>query len=396
MASYKNNVRVFPGVQRLRSAEDSWFILKGSFDIPFFILVLTLLGIGLIMLFSASHANALYYTGSSYAYIYRQLLIAIAGVVFMIVISFFNYRKLHYFAFLSYIVSVALLCVTHFMPARQGAQRWIIIGGHQFQPSELAKVALVIFMADMICRFGDRMGEFKIGTLMFLAILGGIALPLVTQPHLSATIIVGIMSVAMMYVGGARLKHLFIVVGACLTVAALAYIFFPSIQELFAHAARRLEYWLDPFSDPQGAGYQTVQSLYAIGSGGFFGVGLGESRQKYMYLPEVQNDFVFAIVCEELGFIWAAAIIVLFALLVWRGFTIALKARDRFGSLIVIGLVTQVGVQAMLNIAVVTNTVPNTGISLPFFSYGGTALLVMLWQMGLVLSVSRQINYEKE
>lgn len=363
---------------------------------PFMILVLTLLAIGLIMLFSASHASAFYRQGNSYAFIFQQLIVAAVGVVVMVLISFFNYRKLHHLALLGYVGSVGLLALTHFMPSIQGARRWIVIAGHQFQPSEIAKACLVVFLAHIMCKYFDRMGEFKIGILLMGSVFAVMALPLVTQPHLSATILLFSMTAAMMFVGGVKINHIMAIVVLGLIVATLAYLFVPGVEKLFAHAERRLQYWIDPFKDAQGAGYQSVQSLYAIGSGGILGVGLGESRQKYMYLPEVQNDFVFAVVCEEFGFMGATFIIILFALLVWRGFAIAMKARDKFGALIVVGLITQVGVQAFLNIAVVTNTVPNTGISLPFFSYGGTALLVMLAQMGLILSVSRQINYEKE
>lgn len=364
-------------------------------DLPFLVLVLVLLSIGLIMLFSASHANAFYYEENSFVYIAKQSVFALIGIFIMFAVSYVNYKFYRYIAAIAYIASFLLVCLTRFMPVHQGARRWIVIGSFQFQPSEIAKVALVLFLAHIIAKYYNRMNELKIGIFLMLAIMGIMVAPIFIQPHLSATVIFIGITGAMMFTGGARLKHLFVFAGIAVSAILIVLFLTPIGEQLFAHAHVRLQYWLDPFKDMQGKGYQSVQSLYAIGSGGVLGVGLGESRQKYMYLPEVQNDFVFAIVCEELGFIGAAVVVILFAMLVWRGYVIAMKCRDKFGSLVVIGLVTQIGLQAFLNIAVVTNTLPNTGISLPFFSYGGTALVVMLAQIGIILGVSRQCSYEK-
>ena len=210
------------------------------------------------------------------------------------------------------------------------------------------------------------------------------------EPHLSATVLVLAIGVVLMVVGGLSIKY---IIGGAGFVAAGGIIFV--ISGAISYVADRLNYWIDPWSDAQGKGFQTIQSLLAIGSGGVLGRGIGQSRQKYLYLPEPHNDFIFSIVCEELGLIGAAVIILLFCLLVWRGFTIAMRSNDKFGSLLALGLTFQVGLQAMLNIWVVTNTMPNTGISLPFFSYGGTSLVILLAEMGVILSVSRDANLEK-
>ncbi|MBQ8599063.1 MAG: FtsW/RodA/SpoVE family cell cycle protein, partial [Oscillospiraceae bacterium] len=235
------------------------------------------------------------------------------------------------------------------------------------------------------------------GTWRYIVLYGIVAVILIFQPHLSGTLLIGFIALTMMLLGGTKISNLLkIGVPVLLLILFAAFLMKDFIVEQFAHVVTRLTYWLDPFSTTDSGSYQTRQSLLAIGSGGLWGVGFGESRQKHMYLPEVRNDFVFAIVCEELGFIGACLVIVLFAMLVWRGYHIAMNARDRFGSLLVAGITTQIGLQAFLNIAVVTNLVPNTGISLPFFSYGGTALLIMLAEIGVVLSVSRQARHEKE
>lgn len=373
------------------------FIIGGRFDMPFLILVLSLLGIGLIVLFSASHASAYYYEGNSYYYIWRQLAFAIAGVVFMLAASFVNYHFIRHFARFLYLLSLVLMAACYLFDPYQGARRWIYLGFTNFQPSEIAKFALILLYAHLIDKYKDKMGDFKIGTMWFICLYLGIAAILLPQPHLSATILIGIIAVTMMLVGGSRFRYLFFLgMGAFVFGLIVLVVFQDFLAEYFSHVVVRLTYWLDPFSTNDPGSYQTRQSLLAIGSGGLWGVGLGDSRQKHMYLPEVRNDFVFAIACEELGFIGATAIIVLFAMMVWRGYTIAMRARDRFGTMLVVGIITQVGVQAFLNIAVVTNLVPNTGISLPFFSYGGTALLIMMAEIGVVLGVSRQSRYEKE
>ena len=361
-------------------------------DLPLLTLVLVLLTIGLVMLFSASYATAYYNEGSSFAFISRQLLWAGLGVFLMFVISKVNYHIFHRLAFVILLIALALLVIVLFMPPVNGCRRWIFIGSiANIQPSEIAKFAVTVMFAQLASTFGDKMKTFRYGVLPFLLILGIVGALMVLEPHLSGTIIIMCIGLSIMLVGGTRI--LWFVIGGALVVAAIAgAIMIPGVIE---YAMSRIEFWLHPENDPLGSGFQTLQSLYAISSGGLLGLGLGSSRQKFMYLPESENDFIFAIVCEELGFVGAAIILILFALLIWRGFVIAMKARDKFGCLIAVGLTVQVGLQALLNVAVVTNTIPNTGISLPFFSYGGSSLLMLLAQMGVLLSISRDANIEK-
>ncbi len=366
---------------------------RGSMDLIFLILVLTLLGIGLIMLFSASYAYAYYYDGNSFHYITRQLAFAVVGVVALLVVSQIDYHILRRFALLLLGGTLFLLVLVLFYHTQATAKRWIpIVGTFTFQPSELTKFTIVVVFAHLISLNYDRMSDPRYGLWPFLSIMGIIALLMVLQPHLSGTILILSIGVVMMFIGGTNLK--WFALGGLFLVGAVVVIIF--IPDAVPYAMSRLEHWINPASDPTGAGYQTLQSLYAIGSGGLLGVGIGNSRQKHLYLPEPQNDFVFSVVCEELGFVGATIILLLFVLLVWRGFAIAMRCRDRFGSMLAVGLTTQVGVQTILNIAVVSNTIPNTGISLPFFSYGGTALCMLLAQMGVVLSVSRYSTVEKE
>lgn len=365
---------------------------KGGVDLTFLLFVLVLLVFGLVMMFSASYAYAYYYDGNSFHYITRQLIFAIMGLGTMAFFASWDYHIWHRFAWLSLAVSVVLLILVFTQPSVNDAHRWIWIGSQSFQPSEIAKFSLVLVFAHMISINYDKMKTFRYGILPFgviLVLLAGLIMP---EPHLSATVLVVLLGAVMIFVGGASLKWFGL---AALGGGALAGVamMIPAIRD---RAMYRIEIWLDPFLDPQGAGFQTVQSLYAIGSGGLLGAGIGNSRQKYLFLPEPQNDFVFAVVCEELGFVGAVLVILFFALLVWRGLMIAVKARDRFGTMLATGLTAQVGLQAVLNVAVVTNSIPNTGISLPFFSYGGTSLMMLLAQMGIILSISRQTALEKE
>ena len=365
---------------------------RNGIDLTFLFLVLILLSIGLIMMFSASYASSYYETGDSFYYIKRQLLFAVVGVVMMLAIANIDYRILHRFAFLIYAGTLFLLVVVLIVPTREDAKRWINLGFTTFQPSELAKFAIVLIFAHLISVNYERMKNPRYGVWPFLVLLGVVVMLMLLEPHLSGTILIVSIGVVMMFVGGTDLKW-FMLGGVLIGVAIVAAVLIPGVVP---YAMDRLQYWIDPWSDPQNKGFQTIQSLYAIGSGGLMGVGIGNSRQKHLYLPEPHNDFVFSVVCEELGFIGATLIILLFVLLIWRGYVVAMRCRDRFGSMLAVGLTTQVGVQTVLNIAVVSNTIPNTGISLPFFSYGGTALVMLLCEMGVILSVSRQTNIEKE
>ena len=366
--------------------------VKGNIDLTFLVLVLTLLVLGLVLMFSASYAYAYYYEGNSFHYITRQLVWAGLGLMAMAFLSTWDYHIWHRFAWLAFGVTIIMLVIVYFMPARNDAHRWIFVFGQQFQPTEVAKFSIVLLFSHMISLNYDKMKTFQYGILPYGIILVLYAGLIVFEPHLSATILIMGLGVVLIFVGGASLKWFGLGALGGVGLVGVAMMI-PSINE---RAMYRINVWKDPFIEPQVSGFQTIQSLYAIGSGGLMGAGIGNSRQKYLFLPEPQNDFVFAIICEEIGFVGAVLIILLFALLICRGFMIAVKARDRFGMLMATGLTAQVGIQTVLNIAVVTNTIPNTGISLPFFSYGGSALLMLLAQMGIILSISRQTALEKE
>ena len=373
-------------LQRLRGR----LAARPSLDVPFLAVLLLLLCYGLIMLFSAGYAVALYRRGDAYTYIRPQLLFALLGVAAMYAASLVDYHIWHRLAWPLMGLSLVLLVVVLFMPEYNGCKRWIVLPGlGTLQPSEIAKFSVVLVFAHIISLNHDRMKTFSTGVLPFGLILGVVAVLMLLEPHLSGTLLILGIGAVLMFVGGTGLRWFGIAGGLGVGAIAAAIIALP---ELVPYATDRLASWRDPFADPLGEGHQTIQSLYAIASGGLTGLGLGNSRQKYLYVPEPQNDFIFSILCEELGFVGAALVVGLFLLLLLRGLSIAVRARDKFGALLVVGFVVQVVLQAVLNIAVVTNTIPNTGISLPFFSSGGTSLLMLLGEMGIVLSVSRQAD----
>lgn len=374
----------------------SWlkiFSLKSGMDLPFLFLVLTILVIGLVMMFSASYPNAYYlHGGNSFYFIKNQVIFAILGVIGMFAVSTVDYHYFHKWAIPVLGISFLLLLVVLVMPAKNGVHRWIQFGSFGFQASEITKFAIVLSFAHFININFHRMNTFKYGILPYLIILVPTLILLALEPHISCCAIVVLLAAGMLFVGGIQLKWFGMVLGGI----ASALLYLVLFTDKLTYANDRISGWLDPFSPAAGVDtWQTRQGLYAIGSGGLFGLGLGNSRQKYLYIPEPQNDFIFAVVCEELGFIGAVVILLLFALLVWRGMVISIRAKDKFGSLLGIGLTAQVGLQVLLNIAVVTNTIPNTGISLPFFSYGGTSLMMLLAQMGIVLAISRSSRIEK-
>ncbi len=357
---------------------------RGMLDLPFLILTLLLVTIGVIMMFSASYARAYADEGNSAFYFWKQLRFALIGIAGMYAASRFNYQLWRPFSLFLAAGCFVLLLLTPLIGFEEGgATRWIAVPGlGSFQPSEVAKLAVVLLFANMISNFREKMNSFRYGVLPFAGVLAVTAGLLALEPHLSATLIISATGAVMMFLGGTPKKWFLIGFGVALVGAALYLAIFP-------YAAARLESWRDPFSDPSDSGLQLVQSLYAIGSGGLMGLGFGKSRQKYLYLPEEHNDYIFAIVCEELGFIGAVVIILLFVLLIVRGFLIAQRARDRFGTLVAAGLSTLLALQVFFNIGVVTNFLPSTGISLPFFSYGGTALMMQLGEMGIILNISR-------
>ena len=379
----------------LGTKEDPRHRLPGpgeSVDFPFLILILLLLIVGLAMLYSASFAQSEYDTGYEITtkYLQKQAVCAAIGLLAMYFFSRIPAQLWYRAAWPLYGVSIVLLLSVLVIGEEvNGARRWINLAGIQFQPSEVAKFTMILLFARLTRGFGSRAKKFRYGVMGFGGALMGILVPLALEKHLSAIMLMGMVAVVMMYVAGTSPKWL--LAGAAAAAGfVLIYITF------MGYAGDRVTAWLNPESDPGDTGYQILQSLYAIGSGGMFGLGYGKSRQKYLYLPFQYNDYIFAIVCEELGLVGAVLIVGLFACAIIRGYWIALRARDRFSTVLAAGLVTLIAVQTILNLGVVTNLLPSTGIALPFFSYGGTALAVNLGEMGIVLSISRQRNLTKK
>lgn len=405
-----------PPQKTAKKRSDFWAV--GKLDVPFLLLVITILTIGLVMLFSASYTYAYYNEGGDSAYFFkRQLAFAVAGVVAMFFVSKVRYDYFKLFAIPAILFSWFLLVIVLFLPpVKPGFHRWINLGLFTFQPSEIAKLAIILFCAwhmdknhkriigkrENPSKFSKTVKELSNGKIVVydsfaMLCLYGVVIVLTAglvylENHLSGTILILAIGVVMLFLGEVK-QHWFILIGILAVVAVVFFIFNPEILEKYA--GERITAWLDKTYEPRGARWQTNNSLYAIGSGGLFGTGLGNSKQKHLYVSEPQNDFIFAIVCEELGFLRAVGIILLYVLLVARGVKIGLRAKDRFGALLAMGIVFQVGLQTALNIAVVTDALPNTGISLPFFSYGGTSLMMLLFEMGVVLSVSRYSRLEK-
>lgn len=357
----------------------------GVIDLPYFFLTLLLVAVGLIVLLSASYARAYHVTGNSASYFTSQLVFALMGVAAMLFVSRVPYDWYRKFYRVIFAVTVLLLAAVLLVGTNvNGATRWINLGFTQFQPSEIAKFSLIVTLSVIMSRCRDEIKSLRVfflcaGSLVLIAVL------LILEPHFSATIIIASLCFCMMAVGGVNWKYLGLVMavgGAGLLLLLLTG----------GYTSERITAWLDPESDPLDSGLQILQSEYAIGSGGLLGLGLGKGRQKYLYLPEEHNDYIFAIACEELGFIGAVAILLLFALLILRGYWIAIHARDRFSMLLGTGLTTLLALQVLLNVAVVTNLLPATGISLPFFSSGGTALIMQLAECGIVLNISRSIS----
>lgn len=367
-------------------------VQKGKLDITFLSFVLLLLTIGLVMLFSASYAYSYEYYQNSYKFISRQAAFAAVGLCLMFFISKIDYHFWRKFAWAIFLISTLLLIVLLALPpmvSGMDVKRWIVIGPLNFQPSEIAKFSIILLFSSLIAAHQHEMKGFKF--ILFLGLILAFTCGLIVlEPHVSATVLVFAIGVTLLFIGGMQKRWIIGGIGAGAGAVALAF-----ATNVISYGSSRIKYWRDPWLDATGKGFQTIQSLLAIGSGGILGRGIGQSRQKYLWVPEPHNDFIFSIVCEELGVVGAIVIILLFALLVWRGFTIAMRCPDKFGSLLAIGLTFQVGLQAMLNIWVVTNTIPNTGISLPFFSYGGSSLVILLAEMGIVLSVSRSADIEK-
>ncbi len=368
--------------------------LRSGIDWPFAILVLVLLSIGTIFVFSSSYVYAKFNYNNSYFFIRKQVgWVIVSLALFVFFIHYFDYLWLKRFAVPIFLASYILLwCVFFFGADANGAKRWIYLWKFSVQPSEIIKFSVILLISAyavwLDTKGRDLIRTFKFGVLPFGVLAVIVAIPLILQPHLSATIIILFLIFIMMFLTGTKRTYLTVA-----TVAAIVVV--GTVVLLTSHGQARIDAWLHPENDIQGAGWQPLQSLYAIGSGGLWGVGLGGSKQKHLYLPEPQNDYIFAVICEEMGFVFAVAVILLFILLIWRGFYIARNAPSKFSSLLVMGIIIQVAIQVFLNIGVVTATLPSTGVSLPFFSYGGSSLLILMAEMGVVLNVSRYSYTEK-
>ena len=350
------------------------------FDFVLFITVLILLAMGIVMVLSASSPSALAESGNSYAYVSRQAAFAVLGLILMLIISKIDYRIYTKFARIAYIGSLIILLIVPIIgSSTKGATRWLDLGFVRFQPSEIAKIALIIFYAAWLTKNKDKLKTLKTGFIIPFLYLAPIALILVfLQNHLSVTIIIVLVISIMMIMAGTKLRY-FVTLGSAGVVGGAGLLFvLAKFTDSGAFRLSRITTFLNPWNDIKGDGWQIVQSLYAIGSGGLFGAGLGESKQKFLYIPEPHNDFIFSVLAEELGFIGCAVVIILFAIFIWRGLLIAMRAQDMFGSLVAVGITSLIGLQAIMNIAVVTSSMPNTGIPLPFFSYGGTSLVILL------------------
>lgn len=368
----------------------SELILKNPLDFTLLIIVFILLGLGIITVLSASSPTALAETGdNSYSYVTKQIISAIIGIIIMFAVSKIDYRVWQKQYKVIFTATIILLLSVSFIGSESGgAKRWIDLGFTTFQPSEIAKVGIIIFYAAWLTKNKDKLKNFKEGfCIPILMILPVVGIVLILQNHFSATLVICMLVVILMILAGCKIKY-FILIGVPLAAVGIAVLFLAGQ----GFRMQRLITFFDPWQDAAGDGWQIIQSLYAIGSGGLFGVGLGNSKQKYLYLPEPHNDFIFAVLAEELGFFGCAVVIILFAILIWRGITISMKAPDMFGSLLAAGITSMIAIQVLINIAVVTSSMPVTGMALPFFSYGGTALIIILAAVGILLSVSRFAN----
>lgn len=368
--------------------------LRSGIDWPFAVLVMILLSIGTIFVFSSSYVYAKYNYDDSYFFIKKQIWWVLGAIVILYVVPRIgDYLILKKFATPIFLISYVLLCCVFFFGAdANGAKRWIYFGPISVQPSEIVKFSVILLVSSYIVwletKGRDLIRTFRYGILPFGVLVLMIGLPLYKQPHLSAMIIIFALIYALMFLGGVKGNILLGGLGGGGALMLLLILF-------TSHGQSRINAWLHPELDPLGDGWQPLQSLYAIGSGGLWGVGLGQSKQKHLYLPEPQNDYIFAVICEEMGFVFATAVILLFIMLIWRGFIIARNAPSKFSSLLVMGIIIQVGIQVFLNIGVVSGALPSTGVSLPFFSYGGSSLLILTAEMGVVLNVSRYSYTEK-
>lgn len=367
--------------------------MKGRKPFDFWILmtVLIMLAIGLIMVFSASAPVAEHENHDVYHIIKGQLVFALIGIAAMIIAANVDYHRLKKLSGLALVGSLLLLILVVTPGIRRNINetyRWLYIGTLNFQPSELAKLGIIMFFAYSLSKRREKLVMFFKGVVPYFIILGMYLVLLKLEPHMSCMVIITIVSMIMLFCAGVRLRHFALL--ATPIPPLLLYVILKT-----KYMTERINSYLNPWSDLQGSGWQTVQSLYAIGSGGLFGRGLGKSMQKFLYLPEPHNDFIFAVLAEELGYIGVLAVLVLFLIFIWRGVKVAMNAQDTYGSLLAVGITSLIAVQSILNIAVVTASIPNTGVSLPFFSSGGSSLVIFLFEVGILLNISRYAKYER-
>lgn len=368
--------------------------LNNPVDFTLVITTLLLLSIGLVMVLSASSPTSLQESGNSYQYFIRQLFFAILGLIGMYFASKVDYRIYQKFYKQAWWLSVILLAAVLVIGIEgKGAKRWISLGFTTFQPSEIVKFLMIVFYAGILVKNRNELGKFFKGLIKHVLFLVPIIVLLLLEPHLSTSMVIIITCCIMIIVAGCKFWQALLcgIVGGGTIGSIVTVLYFVSekFQSKFQYAVTRITTFLDPWKYASDEGWQVIQSLYAIGSGGLFGAGLGDSKQKYLYLPEPHNDFIFSVLAEELGFVGCLIVFILFAIFIWRGILIAIKAPDMFGSLVAVGITALVGIQAIINVAVVTSSMPATGMQLPFFSYGGTALLILLCEVGVLLSISR-------
>ena len=369
------------------------------FDYSLLFIVLFLLGFGMVMIYSASSYSAFEEYKDTAYYLKKQLTAVVIGLVLMIIVANIPYHFWEKFALFGYLVAASLipLVLTPLGVKSHGARRWIKIPGLglNLQPAEVAKIAIILFLAVLVCKMGRGIRSFKgFCVMMLFPVPLAAEVYIITKNMSSALIILGI-AVMMVFVASPDYKNFVIMVLLVVGAASVLIYLVASGSDILKFRGNRIRSWLDPESDPSDTGFQTLQGLYAIGSGGIWGKGLGQSMQKLSFLPEAQNDMIFSIICEELGLFGAVAVILMFIMLLWRMMVIANNATDLFGAMLVVGVMGHIAVQAILNIAVVTATIPNTGISLPFISYGGSSVMFLLIEIGLVLSVARRIQLKE-
>lgn len=384
--------RVLPSMYKDSSPELPLSTIRKNVDFLIFITVLVLLAFGTIMVFSSTAPSAYnYMKGDTYHFIRKQIIFAILGLLGMFFMMNYDYKKLAKMSPTLFVLSTIFLVLVDIPgigTVLNGARRWLIFGPLNFQPSEMAKLTMILFMAYSLSRKKAYIENFSKGIFPHLLILGVVAVLIMAEPHFSATLIICSVVFIMLFCAGARISHFLMLGVPIIPIGIILVITEP-------YRLKRFIAFMDPWSDEKGGGWQIIQSLLAIGSGGFVGRGLGKSLQKFLYIPEPYNDFIFAVLSEELGFLGVIFVIILFTIFVWRGVKVAMNTPDTFGSLVAIGITALISIQVVINLLVVTSSMPVTGMPLPFFSYGGTSLVFLLGAVGILLNISRYAKYER-